>query len=227
MDIVALTREHARYAADLHVRSLTHGFFPKLGRTFLRAYYDAFASSPHAIALLAVDGDRPLGVVVGMVDVEAHWRWALRRRGVWLALGALVGLARHPRTFVPFVRTRLVRYVRAAVRLGSKPAQDRDVRAVPTQRPAVLMHVAVDDQARGRGAGALLVDALVAAAAERGAARVELVTAADASGAAGFYRRLGWDHLRDRRDGSGDVVSVFATATGAAGATAPQASADG
>jgi ribosomal protein S18 acetylase RimI-like enzyme len=60
------------------------------------------------------------------------------------------------------------------------------------------------------GVGAQLVDAFVADARERGAARVVLVTRADDKGAGGFYRRIGWHPGARRTTADGQQLQEFA-----------------
>ena len=67
----------------------------------------------------------------------------------------------------------------------------------------------VADQARGRGAGAALVERFATAAKAAGARSAVLVTFAGEDGAGPFYKRLGWEHLEDRRDRDGHELSVF------------------
>jgi hypothetical protein len=49
---------------------LPTGFFPQLGRRFLRAYHATFAASPYAVALVAERDGTPFGFLVGTVDNE-------------------------------------------------------------------------------------------------------------------------------------------------------------
>jgi len=199
-------------AARLHAALLPHGFFVSLGLRYLRAYYGTFLASPHAIGLVADLEGQPVGVLVGTSRNAAHYRWVIRHRGLRLAvLGASAMLVR-PAVAAWFVRTRLRRYGRRVLlvvlgraRRGGRPALT-DTAGSDT---AVLTHVMVADQARGRGAGAALVERFAAAAKAAGARTAMLVTFAGEDGAASFYKRLGWEHLEDRRGRDGQELSVF------------------
>jgi ribosomal protein S18 acetylase RimI-like enzyme len=199
-------------AARLHAALLPHGFFAFLGLRYLRAYYGTFLASPHAIGLVAELEGRPVGILVGTSRNAAHYRWVMRHRGPRLAcLGASAMLVR-PAVAVWFLRTRVRRYGRRVVltvlartRRGGNPAPT-DAAGGDT---AVLTHVMVADQARGRGAGAALVDRFAAAAKAAGARTAVLVTLAGEDGAGFFYKRLGWEHLEDRGGRDGHELSVF------------------
>lgn len=198
-----MTSADAPWAASLHAAELPHGFFARLGRRFLTAYYATFIDSPHAVAFLAEGPDARAGMLVGTVRNRAHYSWVLRNRGGLLVRKGLAGLLKSPPAMSLFLRTRLGWYSGALLRFGmrallrpfSRPSQRR---AGPTQ-PAVLAHIAVAEEARRDGAGAALVSIFLDAAKGAGCSEAVLVTLAGPAGAGRFYRRLGWT-LRDRHD---------------------------
>lgn len=203
--------------ARLHAAALPHGFFAELGEGFLRAYLRGFVDGPRAAALVVEHDGEVAGFVVGPTTNDVHWGWVLRHHGVRLAVAGCLALLRRPRLLVRFLRTRLGRYVRAVLRrlrrrpggpgVGTgqgAPGSGSEVAVVV----AVLTHVAVDDVLRGRGSGRALVDAFVAACIAEGAGEVRLVTRAD-DGASGFYTRLGWQSLGERRGADGTIVEEF------------------
>ena len=176
------------FAAALHREALPDGFFVALGDEFLRRYYEAFISSPHAVALIAVVAGEPRGVLVGTVDQGSHYGWLMQRRRTVLALAALRALVRRPRLAVAFIRTRGRRYLRGAFRLGrSRPR--RPMQPGPTT--GHLTHVAVVADSRANGVGSALVGRYVSLAFAQGALRLRVATQVD-GGVAEFYRRLGW-----------------------------------
>jgi ribosomal protein S18 acetylase RimI-like enzyme len=197
------------YTARIHERHLPSGFFARLGTRFLRRYHQVFAESPEAEVFVAQSSDGPQGVLVGTFDNAAHYRWALRRRGVMLALVGLVAMLRRPRLAKEFLASRVGRYARALARwLRPAPRRDTTEAAEPARRVAVLTHVAVEPAARGRGTGRELVSAFVRAARRRGADEVRLITPADGPGAR-FYRALGWRRLARRRAADDTLVEEF------------------
>lgn len=63
---------------------------------------------------------------------------------------------------------------------------------IPTGTRALIEDVVVDERVRGRGAGALLVQAALAAAAEAGAKTVDLTSRPSREAANRLYERLGF-----------------------------------
>lgn len=199
-----------RALAELHATALPHGFFVRLGRRFLSAYYRGFVESPHAVALRVLDGTRPVGHLVGVLDGAAHWNWVLRRHGLRLALSGALALVRRPRLALPFIRRRAARYVRALRRHAAPGRLHPEIHT--DQRPrrtAVLSHVAVEPRAAGRGAGTRLVAEFMEQACRAGATRAELVTRADGRGAGPFYERMGWSPTGAVSEADGTVFAGY------------------
>jgi ribosomal protein S18 acetylase RimI-like enzyme len=204
------TRRDLRAIARLHRRCLPDGFFARLGPGFLRRYHASFLASPLATALVVAgpDGD-PSAFLVGTLRNRAHYRWVMQRHGVGLATRMLLALWVRPRLAWVFARTRVGRYVRWVLRYpfrhrrtaaASPGADAAEPAAAPVTAPqpvAVLTHVAVDEAARGNGAGRRLVEVFVDRAREAGAAEARLVTDVD-GGASAFYERLGWSLVGER-----------------------------
>jgi GNAT superfamily N-acetyltransferase len=197
-------------AARLHAALLPHGFFPRLGQRFLRAYYRTFMSSPHAIGLVACLADQPVGVLVGSAHNAAHYRWVIQHHGLPLAWLGVMAMIVRPTVAAWFVRTRLRRYARRLLRLPLRPASTERDAGSGDPTTAVLTHVMVSGHAQGEGIGTALVERFAVAARTAGASRAMLVTFAGQAGASTFYKRLGWEHLEDRRGRDGWQLSVLA-----------------
>lgn len=183
---------------------LPDGFFSALGPGFLVRYLETYLHGPVAVALAVEHDGRQVGHLVGTVG-PGHNRWAVRSCWRRLLSPAALALLRHPRVLLEFVRTRAGRYahgVLAAVR--ARPAAPAHVGS----GPAALMHVAVDVDARGGGAGAALVTAFEDRARTAGCPTARLVTFADA-GAGAFYTRLGWSQVGERTGADGRLVLVY------------------
>ena len=197
-----MTTADTRWAAKLHADALPHGFFARLGPAFLARYYETFIASPHAVAFIADSTDGPAGVLVATLRNRLHYSWVLRERGVRLVLRGLAAMLARPAVLLLFLRTRLGWYLGGTLRFARR-SLGRAFRSAPPgqsrRQPAVLVHVAVDPDARGTGAGSALVASFVQAAKAAGCAEAVLVTLAGPAGAGPFYRRLGWT-LRDRHD---------------------------
>lgn len=206
------------FAVRLHQQSLPDGFFARLGPRFLRRYYATFVASPHAVALICGFEGRPVGALVGTRANRAHWSWVVRTHGVRLGLAGMLALLFRPREAVVFARTRTGRYVRAIWRLTRSatrpPRQSRGGltgEAAPAPASvAVLTHICVSASARGSGAGRQLVRTFLDEAGRGPALEAQLITAAR-GGAADFYRHLGWEHVDDRLNHDGALVSRFRT----------------
>jgi len=186
------------FTAPLHERTLPHGLFAQLGVPFIESYHRSFLHSPHAVALVTDDDEWPYGFLLGTLDNEAHYRFALRRRGPSLARHGIAGLRRNPRLMVSLVRTRAGRYARRLIRSAAPgPA--------PTEgRIAVLHHVALVPGVRRCGAGRELVSRFVDAATEAGVSRVATLTRHGAEGSGDFYHRLGWSPVPSAEQGEWD-----------------------
>ena len=201
---VLLTRmgpAHLPAAAALHGEALPHGFFPRLGRSFLEAYLATYVDDPAGIAIAAVEDRRLVGFVVGSSAPATRRSHVLRRHGMRLGWRGVTALVRQPRLAVHFLRTRGGAYLS---RIAQTAFKRRGVNeATASGRLAVLAHVAVDPTARGTGVGAALVHDFERQAADAGVARIVLVTLS-AGGAGDFYRKLGW--REDGRSGDRDGV---------------------
>jgi len=200
-------------AARLHAALPPHGFFAFLGLRYLRAYYGTFLASPHAIGLAADLEGQPVGVLVGTSANAAHYHWVIRHRGLRLAILAASAMLLRPAVAAWFLRTRLRRYGRRVLRVvlartrrGGRP-KSTDAAGGDT---AVLTHVMVADQARGRGAGAALVERFATAAKAAGARSAVLVTFAGEDAPARSTNGLG-----------GSTSRIGATATGTSSACSP------
>lgn len=192
------------FCAALHAETLAHGFFVALGPRFLRAYYATFVDAPHAVFLVAVAGEHPLGFVVGETAPRAHARWTLRKHGARLAVAGVAALATRPLIGLRFARTRFTRYMDAwqRHRRQTQPTSTRP----PTGTAAVLSHVAVAPGAQGAGVGTQLVRAFTESARAAGADRVVLLTLEGERGAGSFYEALGWERGPSRATPDGDSM---------------------
>lgn len=204
--------QHLSVVTGIHRQALPGGFFARLGSRFLAAYLATYQASPHAVALVALDGDRVCGFLVGSTGAAAHARWVLRQRGARLVLIGVVALALRPRLLVHFARTRLGRYVRGLFR-RLRPGGGAPVATAGPGDPAVLAHVAVRPEARGLGLGNLLLQRFIDESRRAGAQTVELVTRTG-GGAESFYLRAGFDEVGRRVDADGVPWTSYRLALG-------------
>lgn len=194
-----MDRTDLDFAARLHLSALPHGFFPRLGGGFMRAYYRSFSRSPHATALVSMVGGERAGVLVGTVDDYAHYR-LLARRPWGLAPAALVALAARPRVAGWFLRTRVRRYARGLVRFARSSSPAPATPSAFEGRSGALTHLAVAAPYRSSGVGRSLVDEFVRSARAHGTMHLRVTTLADGKQAVGFYEALGWETVGTRHD---------------------------
>lgn len=210
MAVGRLAAAELPFAAELHRRALPEGFFATLGQRFLRSYLRAFLDSPHAVALAAREGRRPLGVLVGALDNERHQRWVMRRRGAQLAIVAVLALLRRPHLARRFLLTRWRRYLSGiARRLRPRSVRGEDG-GEATLGVAVLSHISVVPEARGRGVGRSLERAFVGLARDAGARQARLGTLAGGAGAGPFYEAAGWRLTGEVSNPDEKPVSLYA-----------------
>lgn len=180
------------FATGLHFASLNHGLFPALGKGFLSVYLETFLTSPCGAALIAEQAGRPVGFLVGTTNDREHYRQVLRRSGPALAVRGVAALAVRPAVAWRFARTRAFRYARGAFRLARSASRSTAPSAATSSKDAVLVHMAVSPQCRGRGVGSLLVVAFVENTRRAGISGIRLLTRSGSAGASAFYEKLGW-----------------------------------
>ena len=193
VNVDALEAADLERAVALHLEVLDMEFLSRFGPRFMRAYYDAWASSPGAIALAATDDDRVAGVLLGAIDPAAHVRAMVREHGVQLALRMLGAALTRPALARDLLVTRGLRYARGLGRLLLSRLRRAD-RATPEPGgPAIgeITHVLVDPSHQGRGVGRALIEGAIARARAAGLDELVLVTPPDLA-ARHFYDALGW-----------------------------------
>src|SRR5680860_416476 len=171
--------------ADLHVRYLGDGLFPRLGRGFVRRWRAPTRRTCGASGHVAV---RPDGEVLGFVtaasDQRAYVMCTVRTaRASLISRGALAMLVRPP-VAAHFLRTRVTSYW-ARLR---RPVQS----APPGPRTAVVHAIVTVPESRGTGVGRRLLVAIETDVRAAGTERIELLSEDGENGGADFYRRLGW-----------------------------------
>ena len=212
-EVRQLAPEETREAASLHERELPHEFLTRFGTSFLARYYGAFAESPDAVALAAVDtrsGDLK-GVLIATFDTRAHYSNLVRLHGATLARHAAFQALRHPSLARDLIKTRFLRYARGILRSLTRGSQrnENTSQDSPAERVGFLTYVAVDGEHRGRGIGGALLAAYERMAREAELDRMELVTTADDRGAGPFYLRVGWTYAGERVSRSGERYALY------------------
>lgn len=161
---------------EVHRRAFPGFFLTRMGRPFLRAYYQAALDYAPGIALVSEDGsDRTLrGFVVGFREPQGFYAlFSARRRRLLPAI--LVAVLRDPG-----LAGGILRNMR---RVSDQAAHPVDA--------AELASIGVDGQ--GRGVGGELLEGFCRRAADAGLRQVVLTTDAEGNdGVRAFYERRGF-----------------------------------
>jgi ribosomal protein S18 acetylase RimI-like enzyme len=181
-DVRIGTERDAMLAATLHASEISEGFLPSLGRPFLARLYRRVVRSSRSFLLVAEDGGAAVGFVAGTEDVRALYRSFLLRDGVVATIAALPRVMRSWRRVLETLR----------YPSGTDPAGPGGAIGLPR---AELLAMAVAPQARGRGTGRLLVDALTTELARRGVCAARVVVGADNDAAIRLYERAGFTRV--------------------------------
>lgn len=213
-----LAHDDVDQTAELHTTHLSEGFFPQLGTTFVRRWHRTFIDSPSAVALDVKDRDgRVAAFLLGTTDQHAYVREVLSTDRYGLAWRGAAGLLSHPTVARRFVRTRVKRYARRLWPGEQNPAPSPRGRAGTDGGAAdgaspgaigVVHAVVTRPSCRGNGYGRLLLNAYESELSRAGTRRALLVTGA-ATGAAEFYRRLGWREAGRSADRDGREIIQF------------------
>lgn len=198
-------------------------FLSRCGERFLRCYHRAWIDSPDAIAIAAVDDHgRILGVLLGSVHPEAHFRAIVRRGGPALAFRLLARAISDRHFAKELVGTRAVRYTRGLFRMLRVSLDRRRTRGArlaahttasdigeasggdtPELMSGEVTHVMVQGDAQGTGVGRALLEGARTTAEVNGLDELVLVTPPD-MGAARFYEHLGWQQIGELTSRSGE-----------------------
>lgn len=218
-------------AVTLHQQVFQEEFIARLGHRFLRRYYQAFASSPYAVVLIATsEGNQCLGALVGTYQPIEHYEYLTRHYGIRLALAMITHSLVHPKVAALFIRTRFTRYlfgvlrqVRSMLRREASFSSPREQERPPQPSMALsaktdgqsvqvgeITHLFVNPEMRSRGLGGKLVRHYESLARRAGVDRVDLVTLPYEKGGAGpFYEQLGWRHHSTKFSRSGEEFCLY------------------
>jgi ribosomal protein S18 acetylase RimI-like enzyme len=176
--------------AALHLAEIPWGLLTSMGPRFVEAFYRTLLASDLGFAFLAERDGRAIGYVTGVV----HWRRFYRaflRQNLWMAM-RVVG-----RRLFDLARwRRLLETTRYATSTMVSDAE--------------LLSIAVRPEARGTGASASLVRALLEEFGRRGIRRVRVTTASDNVAAARVYERTGFELVGEEEIHPGERAKVYA-----------------
>lgn len=209
--IEKVRQDDLNVTAALHRQHLELGLFPRLGERFMRAYHATFASSPHAVALVArTESGRVVGALFGTTANSRHYRWVVEEHGLNLALHGTRSLLFQPALAWSFVSSRAGRYAKGLGRhLGLLPRSDPPVEGSSGGPACVLSHIVTSRHARRLGVGRRLVEEFRRHAHASGAQEARLVTREGGPGAP-FFERLGCECVDLRPSQDGEALREYA-----------------
>lgn len=180
MDISVLRRfdeDAARQAARLHLKAISYSSFITLfGEAFLYQLYKALLEMGIGFLVIAREGGRLEGFILGAEDGERLTSAVMRRPWIFAPL-MLPAILKRPSLLVKIAETTL--YASKAGKMASVKPE--------------LVVIAVEEQTRSKGLGARLVAALDAEMKARGVSCYKVTTHTDMTRANAFYQRNGFE----------------------------------
>lgn len=164
--------------ARLHALTINRGFLARLGRRFLCELYLGILQDPESSIWVVERGGRVRAFLAYAKSLSGLYRRVLRSRSWRMAL------AMFPRILHP-------RFLKHALETWHYPSTQSELRLPEAE----LLALGVHPELRGRGAGRLLVDQMLARARQDGQREIKVIAGADLDDANAFYQRLGFRHL--------------------------------
>jgi GNAT superfamily N-acetyltransferase len=215
-----LETSDVKESSRLHYQVLDMEFLSRCGERFLRGYHRAWLDSVDALAIAAVDDRGDLvGVLLGAVRPERHFRAMVRRHGAALAFFMTIHALSNPRFFKELLVTRGLRYSRGLLRIlvtsvrrpgrmapggaASPSSGIGDSGTDPGLLSGEVTHLMVRSDAQGEGVGRALLEEAGRSAKVAGLDELLLVTPPDLA-AGNFYEHLGWHRAGKLTSRSGE-----------------------
>lgn len=194
MELRPVEHDDAPALAALHAEAFPGFFLSTLGEGFLKEFYSGFPDDETAVTVLAKEGERVLGCVVGSVEPAGFFRRLLKRRLWGFAIQSAKASLRRP--------SAIPRLVRGLTYRGDTP---------PEAPGALLSSICVAPSTRGTGVGASLTRRWMELVAHKGVKHAYLTTDADSNEAVNaFYSRLGWSLQDQYTTAQGRRMNLYA-----------------
>lgn len=193
-DIRAVRLGDIPSVVDVHLASFQRFFLTFLGRSFLEHLYLEIARDPGGVFFIATSPDGTiLGFAAGVQHLPDFYRKLTTKRLLTFGLASIRAALRRPSIIPRLLRAR------------SAPRQ-----AGETACSATLMSIAVVPEAKGLGAGKLLIQAFLKEMAKRGTPKISLTTDRDNNASTlGFYQGLGFSLVREFQTREGRWLCEF------------------
>jgi ribosomal protein S18 acetylase RimI-like enzyme len=164
----------ASAVASMHADRIGEGFLVTLGPQFLRRLYRRIALSPHAVLVVADDGEQIIGFAAAATSTRSLYGDFLRHDALPAGFAAAPAVLRHPRR------------VWETLRYGTVGDGDKDLPG------AEVLSVAVAADAGGQGIGSAVLAATLEQLTRAGTPAVRVVTAVGNDAALAMYERAGF-----------------------------------
>lgn len=188
-----------RKVARLHISSISQGFLPQLGETFLALMYRAIDESDDAALFTSFEDERLVGFVSGAIGMKPVYKQMLRRL-------PQLACALAPSLIRPSRLKRLVEIFR----------YDGDAGSTITGLPgAELLSLAVDPAFRGRHIADGLYRELTDFFARRGEGQFRVTVGKALAPAHSFYQRMGAIPAGETQVHRGESSLVYVQSTAA------------
>jgi RimJ/RimL family protein N-acetyltransferase len=156
----------ARRVAELHHAAMGNSLWARLGVPFLQSLYQSLVDSPYFLGFVYVEDGDVRGFIAGSLDTAKMYRDIAKRRYMFLAPTAALGLLRHPGVAVTLLET--ARY------FGVSGAADV---------PGESLFCSFEPELRGKRVSGHINKVLFDELAARGHQRVKITTEVDNEGA--------------------------------------------
>lgn len=183
---------------DVHLASFQNFFLTFLGRSFLEHLYLEIADDPGGVFFVAASPDGTvIGFAAGVQHLPNFYRKLTTDRLLTFGLASIRAALRRPSIIPRLLRAR------------SAPKQAGEAACYAT-----LMSIAVAPEAKGFGAGKLLIKQFLEEMARNGIPKISLTTDRDNNAPTlGFYEGLGFNLIREFQTPEGRWLCEFVIGT--------------
>jgi ribosomal protein S18 acetylase RimI-like enzyme len=182
-------RKDADAVAWLHREGIVNGFLTRLGQPFLSSLYLAIAGDVRSVVYVAEnksDGS-VIGFIAGTVNISAMYKRIIRRNGFRFALLLF------PIVIRPDFLWKMIQTLFYATK--KKKAEELIHKEISSE----LLSIAVSDFYRGKNVGKNLVEKLEEYYCSNNIKEYKVVTSAADQTANAFYKKIGFELLRQFR----------------------------
>lgn len=185
VQIVPLAGEHIDEVIRIHMAGMGYTLNSRLGLDHMRFLYQTIAGDPDGYAGVALEGERPAGVVTGVLDSAKFTTSLLRKMPTSRIAATALRLLLKPALLWEW---RKAQVIAAPVSVGS------------AEVGAVLTAIVVDPHTQGKGIGRALVGAFEEFLRTAGVLAYRLDTQIKNERAIRFYQELGFVEVARRAD---------------------------